>query len=354
VAKSKALIPSQQSESVWLHRFAVFVAAATVVLISVGAVVTSTKSGDAIPDWPTSYGSLIPSYLAGGVLFEWLHRMIAGVSALLVLILAVWLAVSDTSPYLKSMGVIAVVAVIAQGVLGGLRVLVVSHQQVQTTFLALTNASNAEVIRIAFAVAHATLAQIVLVLTFAIAFLTKPQRTSDYLPLSTSRLKFLSAVMLSLSVLLFVQLLLGAIMRHSEAGLIIPDFPTSFGRLIPPFGNLPFDPDNPQRMSYNEFAFKVAINFAHRLNGLVIGSVILWIFFSLRRQGLNFSPMRRLVAWKLGLVIAQIILGALTVWTRLSVPVTVAHVTVGATLLGLSVVAFCQSFPATTKQAIYA
>ncbi len=143
-------------------------------------------------------------------------------------------------------------------------------------------------------------------------------------------------------------------MRHSEAGLIIPDFPTSFGRLIPPFGNLPFDPDNPQRMSYNEFAFKVAINFAHRLNGLVIGSVILWIFFSLRRQGLNFSPMRRLVAWKLGLVIAQIILGALTVWTRLSVPVTVAHVTVGATLLGLSVVAFCQSFPATTKQAIYA
>ncbi|MFN4179040.1 MAG: COX15/CtaA family protein, partial [Armatimonadota bacterium] len=107
-----------------------------------------------------------------------------------------------------------------------------------------------DAVRIAFAVAHATLAQIVLGLTFAIALFTKPVdkgvfwASSRPLSFSLTRLTVLS---LLLVVLVFLQLLLGAIVRHTDSGLVIPDFPTSFGKIVPPFSDLPFDPNNPQR-----------------------------------------------------------------------------------------------------------
>lgn len=328
--------------SIWLHRFALAVAVMTVALISAGALVTSTKSGDAIPDWPTSYGTLVPSYLAGGVLIEWTHRLVAGVTALLITALAIWLAFSPLSRWLKALGGLAFLAVVAQAVLGGLRVLVVSHPQVQAMALQVTGAPHSEAVRTAFAIAHATLAQIVLGLAFAIALFTSPS-----IQIATVRpawqLNRLSAFVLFLVVLLFAQLLLGALMRHIGAGLIIPDFPTSFGKLFPPFGNLPFDPNNPERMTYGAFAFKVAIHFAHRLNALLIALITGVLFWQVRRRFVERVLLRRLTAWLLGLVFLQISLGALSIWTGLAVPITVAHVATGATLLGLSVLAFCQT-----------
>ena len=339
--------------SIWLHRFALAVAATTVALISAGALVTSTKSGDAIPDWPTSYGTLVPSDLAGGVLIEWTHRLVAGVTALLITALAIWLAFSPVPRWLKALGGLALLAVVAQAVLGGLRVLVVSHPQVQATALQVTRAPHSEAVRIAFAIAHATLAQIVLSLAFAIALFTNPSVLKGHGIRDTGqgvglvrlswRLHRLSVIALLLVVLLFAQLLLGAVMRHTGAGLIIPDFPTSFGKLFPTFGNLPFDPNNPERMTYGEFAFKVAIHFAHRFNALLIALIIGVLFWQVRRRFVERELLRRLTAWLLGLVLLQISLGALSIWTGLAVPVTVAHVATGATLLGLSVLAFCQT-----------
>lgn len=323
-------------QDLWLHRFALVVAGMTVALITAGALVTSTQSGDAIPDWPTSYGALVPSYLAGGVLIEWAHRLIAGITALLVGALAIWLAFSSQPRRVKLLGGVAVLAIVLQAVLGGLRVLVVSHEQVQATTLSLLGLPHTVAARLLFAVAHATLAQVVLCLVFAIAFLTHP--AGFHVPSASTRLKLLAG---GIVVLLFVQLLLGALMRHSNAGLIIPDFPTSFGKLLPPFGNLPFDPNNPQRMSYGEFAFKVALHFAHRLNGFLIALAIAGLFWLARQM--EISLLRSVTAWQLGLVLWQIILGAFVIWTQLSVPVTVAHVAVGATLLGISVIVFLSS-----------
>lgn len=158
----------------WLYRFAVLVTVSVVFLTTVGALVTSTKSGDAIPDWPTSYGALIPKQIVGGILYEWSHRAVAGVVALLVLVLAVWLTFSTFPRWIKVLGWLAVTAVIAQAILGGLRVLVVSHEKVQATVLAVINFQHPDAVRIAFAIARATLAQIVLGLTFVIAFLPNP------------------------------------------------------------------------------------------------------------------------------------------------------------------------------------
>lgn len=341
-----ALSRDPSRRTVWLHSFSIFVAIATVVLIVAGALVTSTKSGDAIPDWPTSYGALVPKQLVGGILYEWAHRAIAGIVALLVLVLTVWLTFSPTPRWLRCLGWFALLAIIAQAILGGLRVLVVSHEKVQATAIAITNAPHPDALRIVFAVAHATLAQIVLGIAFAIAFFTKPINHGGALLASkpfSVRVNGLSALAFALVVLIFAQLLFGAIMRHTEAGLIIPDFPTSFGKLFPPFSNLPFDPNNPQRMTYEDFAFKVAIHFAHRLNGFLIAALVGLLFWITAKTQQITSPLFKLTLLELVLTVVQVFLGGLVIWTGLAVPVTVTHVAFGATLLGLSVLIVCQA-----------
>src|SRR5947209_4987445 len=107
-----------------LHYFALFVAAATLVLIVAGALVTSNDAGLSVPDWPTSFGSLykIPK-LVGGVRFEQTHRMIAQAAGLMTIILAVWTWRSEKRRWMRMLGCAALATVIAQGVLGGLTVL---------------------------------------------------------------------------------------------------------------------------------------------------------------------------------------------------------------------------------------
>lgn len=324
-----------------IYNLAVAVSVLIVVLIAAGALVTSTGSGDAIPDWPTSYGSLVPAKLAGGVLIEWVHRAIAGVLFLLVATLTLLLALSDQPKAVKISGAIVFASVLTQAVLGGLRVLVVSNEKVQEATLTVFGLPEPEVGRIAFGVAHATLAQIVLVFAVAIALLTKPHNRSQLQTKPPSTVVFVSGLIVSL---IAVQLLIGAIMRHTNSGLIIPDFPTSFGKLIPPFGNLPFDAENHGMMTYSEFAFKVAVNFAHRLNGFLIALAVISLFCVVSRiPPLKGSSLRPLTTVQLGLTLLQVFLGGLTVWTELSVPVTVAHVLIGAILMAISTLVFLLS-----------
>ena len=105
-----------------LHRFAVLTASATCVLLFLGGLVTSTGSGLAVPDWPLSFGQVFPE-MVGGVLFEHGHRLAASAVGLLTLVLAVWVVVSDTRPSIRGLAVAMLVAVILQGVLGGVTVL---------------------------------------------------------------------------------------------------------------------------------------------------------------------------------------------------------------------------------------
>lgn len=315
-----------------LHRFALLTAGVAVALIAVGATVTSTGSGDAVPDWPLSYGSLWPR-MAGGVLIEHGHRLVAGFTALLIAALTFWLQGSPLPRGLKRLGWLALGAVLLQALLGGLRVLVISHPQVQEAALSLTRASHPEPLRLAFAVAHATLAQVVVCLTFTLAWLTAPSGARR--AFSTAP-PFLRRGMVALAGALFVQLLVGAVMRHMGAGRVIPDFPLSFGRLVPPFGALPYDPTAPFAPSYGEFQMQVAVHFAHRVLGILIGLATAFLWW--RSLPLRPAPWDRWMDALLALVVAQIGLGALVVWTRLAVPLTIAHVAMGATLLGTSVV----------------
>ena len=109
----------------WLNRFAILTAAATLALIGIGGLVTSHGAGLAVPDWPTTYGYNMflfpPSFWIGGIFYEHTHRLFASFVGLLTTILAIWLWLREPRKWLRWLGVIALFAVVLQGILGGLR-----------------------------------------------------------------------------------------------------------------------------------------------------------------------------------------------------------------------------------------
>jgi len=176
-----------------LHRYAIFLAVCTLLLVVAGASVTSNQAGLSVPDWPLSYGQVMPQ-MTGGVLFEHGHRMVATFVGLLTIGLVFWLSMSDSRRWMKKLGWIALGAVILQGLLGGLTVLLLLPPPVS--------------------VAHACLAQLFFSLTVAIAIFTSrswlqgPELVEDY---GTPSLRSLAIV---LPVLLLAQVALGAAFRH--------------------------------------------------------------------------------------------------------------------------------------------
>ena len=141
--------------SPWLHRIARFTAGATFLLIVIGGIVTGTESGLAVPDWPTTFGYnmfLYPlSEMVGGILYEHSHRLMGSLVGLLTVGLFIFLLVRDSRKWLKWLGLAALVAVIVQGVLGGLRVTQINRN---------------------FAIVHACLAQAFFALLCGIAWFT--------------------------------------------------------------------------------------------------------------------------------------------------------------------------------------
>jgi cytochrome c oxidase assembly protein subunit 15 len=300
-------MPDRSRPGPGLHRFAVATAAATLLLIFAGGLVTSTESGLSVPDWPLSYGRLMPP-MVGGVIYEHGHRMVATGVGILTVILAVWLARREPRAWVRRLGFLALAAVVAQGVLGGLTVI----------FLLPT----------AVSVAHACLAQTFFCLVVTIAVVTSPAwRGGD-----AARRDGVPRVGSVAVAAVFLQLLLGAVMRHTKAGLAIPDFPLAFGRVVPPLTS-----------------FAVAIHYAHRVWALVVAGCVaacVAVAFRSGRPGIQKTSL--LLAL---LVIAQIALGTLTVLSRKSVPVTTAHVATGALLLGTAL-AFTLGSLKTTRPAL--
>ena len=116
--------------SPWPHRCALVTAASTLLLIFVGGLVTNTGAGLAVPDWPTTFGYnmfLYPwSHMVGGIFYEHSHRLIGSIVGLLTVALALVLWSKEPRGSTRWLGVTAVGAVLIQGALGGLRVIVVS------------------------------------------------------------------------------------------------------------------------------------------------------------------------------------------------------------------------------------
>lgn len=287
---------SEAMTPLWLRRYTKLTAASTLFLIFAGAMVTSTGSGLAVPDWPLSYGQLMPP-MVGGIFYEHGHRMIASAVGLLTLIQAFWLQSREPKRFVRRLGWVALAAVIIQGLLGGLTVL----------FLLPT----------AISVSHAALAEIFFCINVSIAFFTSAtwhrwsveSQRSPHRPLATA-----SKVLVGL---VFIQILIGAVMRHMGAGLAIPDFPLSHGRLVPTFESS-----------------GIVVNYMHRL-GAVAVTIATVMTASLAIRSAR-AAVRRLSGGLVILVAIQITLGAYTVWSAKHPITTSLHVVTGASILAVS------------------
>jgi cytochrome c oxidase assembly protein subunit 15 len=287
----------------WLHRFAVLVAASTVLLLTAGGMVTSTDSGLAVPDWPNTYGHFMFSFplekMVGGIFYEHGHRMIASAVGMLTIVLAVWTWRVDPRRWVRWLAVGALGAVILQGLLGGLTVLFLLPAPIS--------------------IGHASLAQIFFCTTVALALLTSRGWRNPAAPLPFD--PALARLTVGTTLLTFAQILLGATMRHRDAGLAIPDFPFAFGRLVPPF-----------------WSVDIAVHYAHRIGALLVTAMVAATLVYVRRRHAAQPALRRPALLMAALVLVQVALGSFVVLTGLAPIVNTAHLVNGALLLATSVV----------------
>ena len=268
----------------WLHRYAAFVAFCTFLLIIAGALVTGNDAGLSVPDWPTSFGTFRMPRMVGGIKFEHGHRMIAGTVGILTILLAIWVWRQDSRRWVRWVGFGAVMAVLAQAALGGITVL---------WFLP-----------VAISTAHATLGQIFFCLAASLAFFTGSDWRWDEAKLedaSTPSLQHLTTVTTGV---ILVQLILGAVYRHSKDGIITP----------------------------------------HVVGACVVTLLVGWVVSTVLMRFAKQPGLLRPALLLGGLLVAQLFLGIGSYFMKMAarnapqplppvVDITTAHVTVGALVL---------------------
>jgi cytochrome c oxidase assembly protein subunit 15 len=303
-----------------LHGAACFLGAAILVLICSGGLVTSHEAGMAVPDWPNSFGYnmfLFPvSHWVGGVLFEHTHRLIASGVGLFTLVFGALALKVEDRRWVKLMAGLAVLAVILQGVLGGLRV--TAHNPV-------------------LGLLHGCLAQSYLSLVAVIALVTSRFWLAGKAQTVSPAILALGRGVLIVTAMVFGQLVLGASMRHSHAGLAIHDFPTVYGSLMPPMDAASVDRINQARTVSGTEPFTSAdlilLQYAHRIWAVAVTIGVCCIgAVTLRQRGLPQILRRFAVTWMV-LVVAQFGLGAWTIWSNKAADVATSHLLLGALTL---------------------
>lgn len=189
-------IPTRQE--IWLYRYACFWTAGTLILILAGGLVTSHEAGLAVPDWPLSYGRFFPP-MVGNIFWEHGHRMIAATVGILTLILAVWVQFQEKRSWLKKLAWISFGTVLTQALLGGLTVIFLLPP--------------------AISVFHACLAQTFFCLTFVIAEFLNPAPAPVAASPAESGRDRLKPLAIMTTGFLYLQLVLGALLRHTGHGL---------------------------------------------------------------------------------------------------------------------------------------
>jgi len=282
------------------------VASLVFLLLVAGALVTSTESGLAVPDWPLSYGKVMPP-MVGGILYEHGHRLIAAAVSTLVGLEfgGIFFFLERKRRTLKLLAGAAFFAILLQALLGGLTVLFLLPPAISS--------------------AHAALAEIVFALTAVVALmcsktwadLTKGE-LEENLRISSKGEEARRAFRWTLvaTTAIYAQIVLGAVMRHTGAGLAIPDFPTFFGSWFPAAGDLAGP--------------GVGLHLAHRLGAIVVVILVAVAVRALSRVSAGAPLFAGFAATWTGLVAIQLLLGALSIWSRKSPPLTVAHLGGGA------------------------
>lgn len=281
------------------HRAFSVTVAWTLALLFLGSVVHATGSSLACPDWPTCFGSLTPR-MVGGVFWEHLHRLVAG-GLVLWFSLTTWLAWRGVPPgrrWVVKTSLAGIGLLLVQAVFGGLTVLWRLPDWVSTT--------------------HLGLALAFLALAVVLASATSPERVTRE-TLAPEIRHFLRVAGGATAGLVFLQSLLGGYVRHSDAGMACGRGILCNGGLVPP-----------------AFNHAVGVQYLHRLLGLTVALVVLWLAVALGRRTGDRSL--RVLAWTAaGLVVGQVVLGFLGVRTVLGVVPISLHTLVAAGVLAVLV-----------------
>jgi len=268
----------------------------TLGLLYLGSVVHATESSLACPDWPTCFGTMLPE-MEGGVFWEHLHRLVAG-GLILMFGLATWLAFQATErgSWIRTASVSGIALLLVQAVFGGLTVIYRLPDAISTS--------------------HLSMALAFLALATVLAAAASPRRETRP-PLSPRVRDLLRRWGLGAAVLVFLQSVVGGIVRHTDAGMACPDFPTCIGEWVPPMANP-----------------MVAVHFTHRVLGVVATLVVVALAWKLHRAG---APrfVRRAALGAVLVVAVQFTLGVVSVFTILAVIPVSLHTLGAAGLLSL-------------------
>src|SRR4051812_18441171 len=303
-----------------LHLIAVLTACATFPLIFMGGLVTSHGAGMSVPDWPNSYGYNMflfpPRFWVGGILYEHTHRLMGTVVGLLsiILVIAAW---KDQRKWVRNLAIAVLVVVILQGVLGGLRVVLV---------------------KLHLAIIHACFAQAFFCLTALMAAVTsKWWIEAKDLNWRSPLVRIGAAAVAAI----YMQLVLGALMRHNNAGLAIPDFPANYGHVLPPTNQHDLKVANDWRIWHGDEPIQsrvtlsqIWLHFAHRAWSLLVLATVIWLVIKSARH--NSDLLQRPASVLAILLLIQFALGILTVLTRKPADLASAHVAIGALVLVLT------------------
>ena len=279
--------------NVWLHRYAVLWSVCTLFLVVAGGLVTSHDAGLSVPDWPLSYGKLMPP-MDGNIFYEHGHRMVATTVGLLTIGMAIWLMRAEGRRWLRNLGWIALAAVIAQGVLGGMTVLFLLPKPVS--------------------IGHACLAQLFFSTTVAVALFTSENWARGARIVDDSGAPPLHWLALAAAACVFLQLALGAAVRHQALGIL-----------------------------------------PHVVGAMIATGMVLWVAVRVLMHHAEHVELRRSALAVLLIIFLQVFLGIAAYMSRLAtadapqpMPVmivfTVAHVAVGALALASNVVLAIQVF----------
>jgi len=271
-------------ERFWLHRYAVLLAVCTLFLVVAGASVTSKEAGLSVPDWPLSYGQVMPQ-MTGGVFFEHGHRMVATAVGFMTIILAVWLSFAETRKWMKNLGFVALGAVIVQGLLGGLTVKLMLPPAVS--------------------ISHACLAQLFFSTTVAIALFTSKSFLQGPEIVEDSGWPSLRSLAILTPAMVLAQIALGAAFRHRAIGVL-----------------------------------------PHVLFSMVVACAVLFTATFVMHQFPSHRALHPAAKILLGVTLFQVMLGVATYYTRLQaaqqplamVLTTVAHVATGGLTMASSIV----------------
>jgi len=315
-----------------LHVLAVLTACATFPLIFMGGLVTSHQAGMSVPDWPNSYGYnmfLFPPRLwVGGILYEHTHRLMGTVVGILSIALVISAHLTKGAGRReRALAWSVLAAVIFQGVLGGLRVVLV---------------------KLGLAVIHGCVAQAFFCLAALMTMVTshwwhhppKPALAPD----QGRRLVKLGLATVSV---IYLQLIVGASMRHLQAGLAIPDLPLAYGKVLPPTNAQQLDAVNwlrTRQLNLDPVNLEqIWLHFAHRMGAILVSVMVLTLAGVVLGRYRMHPRLSRPAMLLIVLLAGQLTLGVLTVLLRKPADVASAHVAVGALVLVTSFVLTCRA-----------